>query len=150
MSQTGLMRYGNDPFDFFSKLPEITSMFGLLGQNVKDRNASFPRYNLVKASDDDYYFEFALAGYNKDDLKVSVQRSPSYGGSLLIVEGATADTQQKHDVLHQGIARRAFKRIFSLTAGYEVQDSSFADGLLTINVQRVPVNDANTRMIPID
>jgi molecular chaperone IbpA len=39
--------------------------------------------------------------------------------------------------LHQGLAKRAFTRTWTLSDDVEVKDAAFVDGLLTIKLNRV-------------
>jgi molecular chaperone IbpA len=41
------------------------------------------------------------------------------------------------EYLHQGLAKRSFTRTWTLSDDVEVKDVSFADGLLTIKLNRV-------------
>ena len=46
-----------------------------------------------------------------------------------------SDTDDEY--LHQGLAKRAFTRTWTLSDDVEVCDTTFVDGLLTIKIKRV-------------
>ena len=90
---------------------------------------SYPPYNLVKIDDDNYQLSLAIAGFNKNEVSVSVEN-----GSL-IVKGEKKEESEKQ-VLHKGIATRKFTRTFALGEYMEVDRAEMADGILDIFVER--------------
>lgn len=93
---------------------------------------SFPPYNLEKFSDDSYRLTFAVAGFSRDELEVSV------ADSHLVVEGRKVkeETKEEDSFIHRGIAFRDFKRTFKLMEYVVVDSSSLENGLLTITLRR--------------
>lgn len=91
---------------------------------------SYPPYNIVKTDDTHFVVEIAVAGFTKEDISVSVD-----GGKLIVV--TQSDTLDDRKIIHRGIARRYFKKTFTLADNVEVVSASMADGLLSINVEKV-------------
>ena len=91
---------------------------------------SWPPYNIVKTDDTHFVVEIAVAGFTKEDISVSVD-----GGKLIVA--TQSDTLDDRNIIHRGIARRHFKKAFTLADNVEVVSASMADGLLSITVEKV-------------
>jgi molecular chaperone IbpA len=95
-----------------------------------ETHTNYPPYNLVKESSVDFRLEIALAGYKKEDIEVITEWN-----KLFVEAKKSGDTDDEY--LHQGLAKRAFKRTWTLSDDVEVCDTTFIDGLLTIKLKRV-------------
>lgn len=95
-----------------------------------ETHTNYPPYNLVKESSVDFRLEIALAGYKKEDIEVTTEWN-----KLFVDVKKVSDTDDEY--LHQGLAKRAFTRTWTLSDDVEVCDTTFADGLLTIKIKRV-------------
>jgi molecular chaperone IbpA len=95
-----------------------------------ETHTNYPPYNLVKESSVDFRLEIALAGYKKEDIEVTTEWN-----KLFVDVKKVSDTDDEY--LHQGLAKRAFTRTWTLSDDVEVKDVSFEDGLLTIKLNRV-------------
>ncbi len=95
-----------------------------------DTHTNYPPYNLVKESSVDFRLEIALAGYKREDIEVTTEWN-----KLFIEAKKVSDTDDEY--LHQGLAKRAFTRSWTLSDDVEVKDVSFENGLLTIKLNRV-------------
>jgi molecular chaperone IbpA len=95
-----------------------------------ETHTNYPPYNLVKESNVDFRLEIALAGYKKEDIKVTTE------WNKLFVESKKSSTSDD-EYLYQGLAKRAFTRTWTLSDDVEVKDVSYVDGLLTIKLNRV-------------
>ncbi len=91
--------------------------------------SNYPPYNLVKEDNITFRLEVALAGFKKEEIIVTTE------SGKLFVEGQT----EKEDVeyVHQGLAKRAFTRSWTLSDDVEVRNVIFEDGLLTIELKRI-------------
>ena len=89
----------------------------------------YPPYNLNKISDDHYVLEFAVAGFNKAGIDISVENN------LLTVKGERHEDEGANYV-YKGIAARKFSRSFSLPEYFEVDRASMIDGILYIDLYR--------------
>ena len=95
-----------------------------------DTHTNYPPYNLVKESSVEFRLEIALAGYKREDIEVTTEWN-----KLFIEAKKVSDTDDEY--LHQGLAKRAFTRSWTLSDDVEVKDVSFENGLLTIKLNRV-------------
>ena len=95
-----------------------------------ETHTNYPPYNLVKESSVDFRLEIALAGYKREDIEVTTEWN-----KLFVEAKKTGDTCDEY--LHQGLAKRAFTRTWTLSDDVVVGDVSFEDGLLTIKLNRV-------------
>ncbi len=92
---------------------------------------SYPPYNLIHISNEESRLEIALAGFKKDDVKVYTE----YG--KIHVEGSKKEQEDDGTYVHKGLARRAFKREWTLSDDTEVRSVSFDDGLLSIVLGKI-------------
>jgi molecular chaperone IbpA len=95
-----------------------------------ESHTNYPPYNLVKESSVDFRLEIALAGYKREDIEVTTE------WNKLFVE-AKKSGNSDDEYLHQGLAKRAFTRTWTLSDDVVVGDVFFEDGLLTIKLNRV-------------
>jgi molecular chaperone IbpA len=87
---------------------------------------------LIKESETEFRLELALAGYKKEDIRVSTE------WNKLSIEAAKKEkTQDTVEYLHNGLAKRAFMRTWTLSDDVKVFDVKFEDGLLVIKLNRV-------------
>jgi molecular chaperone IbpA len=95
-----------------------------------ETHTNYPPYNLVKESSVDFRLEIALAGYKREDIEVTTEWN-----KLFVEAKKTGDTCDEY--LHQGLAKRAFTRTWTLSDDVVVGDVSYVDGLLTVKLNRV-------------
>jgi molecular chaperone IbpA len=95
-----------------------------------ESHTNYPPYNLIKESSVDFRLEIALAGYKREDIEVTTEWN-----KLFVEAKKTGNTDDEY--LHQGLAKRAFTRTWTLSDDVVVGDVSYADGLLTIKLNRV-------------
>jgi molecular chaperone IbpA len=95
-----------------------------------ETHTNYPPYNLIKESNVDFRLEIALAGYKREDIEVTTE------WNKLFVE-AKKSGNSDDQYLHQGLAKRAFTRTWTLSDDVEVKDVAYVDGLLTVKLNRV-------------
>jgi len=109
--------------------------------------SNWPAYNIVEKKDNHYDIEVALAGFNKKDIKVS------YADGQLSIESVKNDKTKERDengnVIHQGIAKRYFKKSFSIADNCEVKNAELKDGLLRVSLERLIPEAQKPRVIDI-
>ena len=93
--------------------------------------ASYPPYNIVKVTEDTFRIELAIAGFDESEIDVTVQ------DDKLTVESNKDHVASggEETLIHQGIAERNFKRVWTLSPTIVVTGASFVNGLLTINLK---------------
>ncbi len=108
-------------------------LFNLLDQTGGfDGASSYPPYNIERTGENAYRVTLAVAGFSKDELVIeSKENTLSIKGSreqVAPVEG--------REILHQGIAARAFERRFQLADHVVVTGASLVNGLLHVDLVR--------------
>ena len=121
-------------------------LFNLLDQASNSESApSYPPYNIERTAENAYRITIAVAGFGEGDLSIeSKENALTVKGEKQSVEGA-----EKREVLHQGIAARAFERRFQLADYVQVTGASLENGLLHIDLVREIPEAKKPRQIPI-
>lgn len=94
-------------------------------------NSNYPPHNLVEIDRNTYLISMAVAGYSKDDLSVE------WKDRSLSVTGHVESPDKQVGVIHNGIAKRKFTKMFALGEYIEVERVSLKDGMLSITLNRV-------------
>jgi len=122
--------------------------FDRLFDNVERRYANslqtnYPPYNIDRQGDT-YIVTFAVAGFSKEEIDVSVDQDQ------LIVKGQKAvEQKQEAEAIHKGIAFRDFERVFTLSEHMEVRSAEMKNGLLTVVIERVIPEALQPRKIEV-
>ena len=109
--------------------------------NLATRQA-YPPYDILKLDEDTYKLSLAVAGFSKDDIKVSVDNG------TLIIKGEIVEVTDA-EVVHKGIAGRKFTRTFALGEYMEVTGAEMKDGMLYIEIDRIVPEDKKPKEIAI-
>ena len=122
-------------------------LFTLLNQvGGVDSAPGYPPYNIERTDENSYRISIAVAGFGPTDLAIETREN------TLSVRGSkeTADKgESKLEVLHQGIAARAFERRFQLADHVKVTAANLENGLLHIDLVREVPEAQKPRTIPI-
>ena len=107
-------------------------LFDMLESGNGQTQENFPPFDLIKAGDNDYRIELAVAGFKPDELDITAQQN------VLIVSGRKNDAADEHssDYIYRGIATRSFERRFALADHIQVRGADMRDGLLVIDLVR--------------
>ena len=125
----------NDPF-IGNLAQEFEKVFA---QPVK---ATYPPYNVNKISDEHLVLEFALAGFNRAGIDISVEKDVlTIKGERQEDEGAT--------YIHKGIAARKFTRSFTLPEYFEVDRAKMIDGILYVDLYKNVPEEQKPKSIKI-
>jgi molecular chaperone IbpA len=127
----------NDPF-FIGFNRELSR----LNTAHKTNSQSYPPYDLLKLDEDTYRLSLAIAGFTKDDLKISVDNG------TLIIKGEIVEVTDA-EVVHKGIAGRKFVRSFALGEYMEVTGAEMKDGMLHIDIDRIVPEEKKPKEISI-
>ncbi|MEM7653314.1 MAG: Hsp20 family protein [Pseudomonadota bacterium] len=121
-------------------------MMRMLDNAQSDLSApSYPPYNIVKNGDDAYAITMAVAGFSDDELDVTVHEN-----KLVVTGQSKAEPSESEQVLHRGIANRAFERRFDLADHIKVRDARLENGLLHIDLVREVPEALKPRKIAIN
>jgi molecular chaperone IbpA len=109
-------------------------LFSMLDNNPSFENggAAYPPYNIERTGDNSYRVTIAVAGFSDSELSIESKEN------ALTVKGEKKPetNAQPSQVLYQGIAARAFERIFRLAEFVEVKAAKLEKGLLHIDLVR--------------
>jgi molecular chaperone IbpA len=108
-------------------------LFNLLDQAGGVESAStYPPYNIERTGENAYRVTLAVAGFSIDELAIETREN------ALSVKGSKEQTDSGagREMLHQGIAARAFERRFQLADHVVVTGASLVNGLLHIDLVR--------------
>ena len=100
------------------------ALFEELNSLADRKEPNYPAYNIAKDDDEHYRIEIALAGFSQDDIDIQTEK-----GILTIAANKAEDSG---NYIHQGIAKRAFSKMFRLAEYMKVKDAQFVDGILTV------------------
>lgn len=134
-----MMDVFNDPF-----LIGFSREFDRLSTLQKDNSSvSYPPYNVIKIDDDNYRLDLALAGFDKEDVDVSVKDGTLY------IKGEKLEDEVDQNFVYRGIATRKFTRSYALAEYMEVEDAELSNGILSINVTRIIPEEKKPKSITI-
>mgnify|MGYP003134651037 FL=1 len=109
------------------------SMFDDNDEFFRIPTSTFPFYNIVKTGTTTYNIEVALAGYTKKDIKVD------YADNLLTIKSVkeVKDSKESNGVIHRGIAKRYFSKVFTIADDVEIKGAELKDGLLKVSLNKI-------------
>jgi molecular chaperone IbpA len=93
---------------------------------------TYPPYNIERTAENSYRVTIAVAGFSEVELTVEAKEN------TLTVKGEKAREAEarRTELLYQGIAARAFERVFRLADFVEVKAAKLEHGLLHIDLVR--------------
>ena len=109
--------------------------------SAETKLSSYPPYNIFK-SKENYVLEIAVAGFSKEDIKISVKEL------TLTVEGSALPSVDNY--VHKGIASRDFKQDFALAEYVVVDGAEMKDGMLRILLRQELPEEKKPRVIEIN
>lgn len=117
------------------------SLFDDLSRSINSKPRSYPPYNLRK-NENNYIIEVAVAGFDKDEI--TIREDHHEGKRILKIESnvknqwSKKNSENKEELLHNGIARRKFQLFFHLNENIQIVDVHLENGILTVNLKDVP------------
>ena len=118
-------------------------LFDMLDQASRVQPATWPPYNIERVGEDQYRIVMALAGFEPDEIEL-VQKE-----NMLLVAGQKHPDPEGIEVLHRGIATRAFRQTFNLADHMKVSGANLENGLLTVELKREVPEALKPRRIDI-
>lgn len=109
------------------------------GANERD----YPTYDIEKTGEQAYRITLAAAGFRREDLEVTAEPN------LLVVRGRKPTEETASEYLHRGLVIKAFEKRFELADHVVVLGAACADGLLTIDLERIVPEALKPRTIEI-
>jgi molecular chaperone IbpA len=120
-------------------------LFSLFDQIGENGSPGYPPYNIERTGENDYRITVAVAGFAEPELNLEVKEN------TLTIRGdkqIKAD-ENKGETLYQGIAARAFERVFQLADYVQVKGASLENGLLHVDLVREIPEAKKPRQITI-
>ncbi len=123
-------------------------LFSLLDQAGGFEAApGYPPYNIERTGENEYRITVAVAGFGESDLAIEAKEN------TLTIRGEKQEKQEKQEktgeVVYQGIAARAFERVFQLADYVQVKGAALENGLLHVDLVREIPEAKKPRVIPI-
>ena len=118
--------------DLFNRLDALTDSAAV----------NYPPYNIVKLNDTTSQLEIALAGFSRDEIEVATERG------VLTVSTKKAK-EDGREYTHKGLARRTFARNWQLADDVVVENVTFVDGLLSIDIRKEVPEEHQRKLLPI-
>jgi molecular chaperone IbpA len=113
---------------------------------VNTAQTNYPPYNVIRESDNLYTIEVAVAGFKKDEIKVTIE-----DGTLSIEanKDVVEDDEGTFQYLHRGLASRAFTRSWTLAEHIKVKGAEIKDGILTVKLEREVPEELKPKIIDV-
>ena len=108
-----------------------------------DAAPGYPPYNIERTAENEYRVSVAVAGFAENELSIESKEN------ALTIKGSKQAKEDSADVLYQGIAARAFERVFQLADYVQVKAASLENGLLHVDLVREIPEAKKPRQIPI-
>jgi molecular chaperone IbpA len=126
-------------FDHFERMFDDNDEF------FRTPTATFPFYNIVKTGKTTYNIEVALAGFGKKDIQVE------YADNLLTIRSGKEikDNNESDGIIHKGIAKRYFSKIFTIADDIEIKGAELKDGLLKVSLNKILPEGKKPRSIEV-
>ena len=121
-------------------------LFNLLDQaGGVDSASTYPPYNIERTGENAYRVTLAVAGFSREELSIETKEN------TLSVKGSREQPTPAagREMLHQGIAARAFERRFQLADHVVVTGASLVNGLLHVDLVREIPETQKPRRIEI-
>jgi molecular chaperone IbpA len=116
-------------------------LFNELEFTAKHAQDHYPPHNIIKASDEDYLIELAIAGFSQSEVSVEVH------SGMLTIYGQHVNKGREY--IHRGISTKKFKRTFRLSENVQVHGADIQDGILAIELKYVIPEEMRPRKINI-
>ena len=136
------------PFDLsplYRSTVGFDRLFDMFDQVNFDAAPGYPPYNIERTGENDYRVSVAVAGFGDNELSIEAKEN------TLTIKGEKKQKEEKseNEVLYQGIAARAFERVFQLADHVLVKGAALENGLLHVDLVREVPEAKKPRTIPI-
>ena len=121
----------------------LEDMFKRLDAFHDSSGSNYPPYNIIKIDDVTQQLEIALAGFSRDEIEVAVEKN------ILTVSTNKVDGTDGREYTHKGLASRTFARNWQLSDDAVVEDVTYVDGLLSINIRKEVPEAQKRRLLTI-
>jgi len=120
----------------------LEDMFRRLDTLQDSTATNYPPYNIVKLNDTTQQLEIALAGFAREEIEVAVERN-------VLTVSTNKVKEDGREYTHKGLARRTFARNWQLSDDTVVENVTYKDGLLTLDVRKEVPESQQRKLLPI-
>ena len=106
-------------------------------------NYNYPPYNILQHDENSYEIEIAVAGFNKEDIRVEIDNNQ------LCITGNRSHQDEVATYIHKGLAARDFERVFTLADHMEISGAEIVNGVLHVKMTRIIPDSMKPRLIEI-
>jgi molecular chaperone IbpA len=141
------MRTSFDLTPLYRSTVGFDRLFSMLDQvsGFDGSGSSYPPYNIERTGENAYRITLAVAGFSEPELSIEAKEN-----ALTIRGEKQVKTDEKPgEMLYQGIAARAFERVFQLADYVEVRGATLENGLLHVDLVRELPEKMKPRQIKI-
>jgi len=110
--------------------------------NDSKPTTNFPPHNIIKADENKYVVELAVAGFSKDEIDIQVL------DNTLTIKGEKQE-KDEYQYLHRGIGTRSFTKSITIADTIAVKGAEFKDGILRIGLENIIPEHRKPRKIEI-
>jgi len=111
---------------------------------VPNTSDKFPPHNIIKLDDQKYVVELAVAGFNEDEIDITVE------DGVLKIAGEKKETEDEIEYLHKGIGTRSFTKSIKLIDTVEVHGAQYKNGILKIGLENVIPDHKKPKKVEIN
>jgi len=131
---------------FYRSTVGFDRFFNLLDQATADGSPGYPPYNIERTGENAYRISVAVSGFSQGELSIVAKEN------TLTIKGEkqAKDESNSGEVLYQGIAARAFERVFQLADYVTVRGAALENGLLHVDLVREIPEAKKPRQIAIN
>jgi molecular chaperone IbpA len=120
----------------------LEDMFRRLDAFSDSTSQNYPPYNIVKLDEDKHQLQIALAGWDRDQIEVTVEQR--------ILQVKTVDNHEVvGEYIHKGVSSRTFARNWQLSEDTIVEDVRYINGMLLITLVKEIPEEHKRRVLPI-
>ena len=98
---------------------------------MSGHNTNYPPYNIIKNDAANYEIEIAMAGFKAEEIEISTEQN------ILRIASKVEKRDTDRTYLHKGLSKRSFSNTWQLGDDVRVSSVNFADGLLTIALEKI-------------
>ena len=104
---------------------------------------TYPPYNISKIDDYTYRISIALAGFEKNDIDIILEKD------ILTIKSSGKKKNISENFLYKGIAFRAFEKKFQLADNIKIKEANLKNGLLNIDLLKMIPKEVKKEVINI-
>jgi molecular chaperone IbpA len=116
----------------------------LFTERAYTTNPTYPPYNVIKKTENDYEIEVAVAGFSIDEIDVEVNQN-----QLVIRGQRKREEDAEVEYLHKGLAYRDFEKVLTLAEHMQVGTANIKDGVLRVEITRIVPEALKPRKINV-